>query len=106
MLFCRLLLLVQFLDKSALVQLCDKACIDELFGLVTADLGPPRRDDIEDGFQALGYRIWRGKEILLVRFTPAVSLFLRRHRRRLGRLVWMKNKPMEELEGHGRIREN
>jgi hypothetical protein len=60
-----LLLLVQFLDKSAFVQLGDKADIDEFLGLSAPDLGSPEGDDIVNGFQPAGDGIRRGNEILL-----------------------------------------
>lgn len=65
----RLLLPVEFPYKSALVQLCDKARTNELFGLVAPDLGVPGRDDLVDGVQVFGDRIRRGNEILLVNFS-------------------------------------
>src|SRR5262245_52201118 len=58
-----LLLLVEPFDKPALVQLRDKARVDELFRLVAADIGPSRRRDLVDRVQSFGYRIGRGDKI-------------------------------------------
>ena len=54
-----LLPLVQLLDKPALVQLGDKAGVDELLGLVRADLGAAERRDLVDRIEIFGDRIGR-----------------------------------------------
>jgi hypothetical protein len=49
-------LLIEPLDKPALVQLCNKAGIDEFFGLVIADFGLPVSDNLVDGIKSFGDR--------------------------------------------------
>ena len=72
--FSGLLLLVQFLDKPALVQLGDKARIDEFFWAMAADLRSSEGDDIVNGFQALGDGIRGGNEILLENSVGAFQI--------------------------------
>jgi len=66
---------MQLLDKAAFVELRDKAGVDELFGLVAADLRSPRSGDFVNRVEPFCDRIGRGNKILLEYGISAFQIF-------------------------------